>query len=705
MHNLKNQKIQILKNLTSSQTVVYDLETTGLNPYSERIAGVALLFPETGYRAYLGLEHGCLDKRRDKDFKKYKKSTNEYLLTYANYRTSLLNIDYINIDWQEEFKEAWNSNPNKMLWGYNTKFDNHFMENNGYHIGSFVDVMAHVQMVFEDWSKFVTKSGEKGNRELKWQAQYWGLEGASDGEKSLYEALDKWGKLLSDSNKTIAFNGKIAKGNMWRMPSTYVAPYALKDVELTWALAKHLMPIIEQKGHIDLLHDTQQMIMASYILERNGLHVDVEDLKQQEKELKVTTTALEQEVSANYGININSPIQVAQIIGTESANRKVLEVSEHPLASIVLDYRQDKKVLSTYVESWLAKQEQGLVHGVFNPLGTVSGRWSSREPNIQNIPNKRTHLTRCVVPRNKGWKILAVDYKALEMYLASYVAKPFGTTMLKLLANNIDAHSYTKEQANVRGILYGTKTDNQIAELANLVDNSSKAVESHIRFVAKTMNFSLLYGGGKFTLSSLLKISEELASPLVYAWRELYPEFPIANKYYQTLALKVRAYPNGGSPTKMYIETPYGRIRSFHPYPEVGYRKKVTNPITNNILNEIDENLDTEIKEEYAEPSDQWEEYPFRKDMARKGFNNVVQGWGGYITAMSLVELIKELKGYRWIPFAMIHDAIDAEVHPDDLEYIMPIYQKVMTSWDITPKLKIVPSWGDNWLQLEEIQA
>src|SRR5690606_18912335 len=146
--------------------------------------------------------------------------------------------------------------------------------------------------------------------------------------------------------------------------------------------------------------------------------------------------------------------------------------------------------------------DNSYIHPSFNLAGTVTGRWSSSSGtlgqmgNMQNIPSRRFEVKKAVITP-AGWKMGQIDYGQIELRLAAWIAKC--QPMIDMFNSGEDLHAYTMEQMDVRGLLFGGKTADQIvADVGLVVKDGGSAEESvytYCRTLAKTCNFALLYGG------------------------------------------------------------------------------------------------------------------------------------------------------------------------------------------------------------------
>jgi DNA polymerase-1 len=289
------------------------------------------------------------------------------------------------------------------------------------------------------------------------------------------------------------------------------------------ALARRLRPLVA--GDLRRLYDEVDLPLMPVLLrmERAGVRIDTERLRELSARLEGELARLTEEIYALAGtpFNINSPKQLGEVLFERlglrpqgktsktkafSTSADVLEAleGEHPVVQRILDYRQLSKLKGTYIDALpqLLSPEDGRLHTTFNPAGAATGRLSSTEPNLQNIP-VRTEVGReirsCFVPE-PGWVLLSADYSQIE---------------LRLLAH------FSSDAALVEAFLRGedihTRTASEIHGVPPLM------VTPEMRRAAKAVNFGIVYGQTPFGLAQQLGISKEEAKQYIDRYFERYP--------------------------------------------------------------------------------------------------------------------------------------------------------------------------------------
>ena len=349
------------------------------------------------------------------------------------------------------------------------------------------------------------------------------------------------------------------------------APYAAADAACTYALVEKLRPKLLREANapaVDPLWGTENppapldvfeqiempLIPVIAAIEQAGVLIDMAALKQMSFELGEVMAQLEEqtyELSGGYGkFNINSPKQLNDVLfgklglSAEGVRKTTHGFStaadvldnmrgDHPIIGKILDYRELSKLKGTYVDALpaLINPRTGRVHTNYNQAGAATGRLSSSNPNLQNIPI-RTEIGRevrraFIAPA--GMKLLAVDYSQVELRVMAHVSKE--PTLLTAFEQGQDIHATTA--AIVNGI-------------------ALEAVTKEQRIFAKRVNFGLLYGMGAFRLARDSDLTLAQANEFIKTYFE---RLPNVNVYLDTA--KQLAYDMG------YLTTLFGRRRTF----------------------------------------------------------------------------------------------------------------------------------------------
>ncbi len=322
-----------------------------------------------------------------------------------------------------------------------------------------------------------------------------------------------------------------------------------KDISLLLPLYREIEKKIEENGQRSLLYDIEMPLAAVLAdMEIEGCKVDVEGLASYGERLAALENEYRERIFVHAGrkFNVNSPKQLGEVLFDElklpgmkktkngySTNAEILEKLRpyHPIIEDILDYRQVAKLRSTYAEG-LAKNadENGIVHTHFKQTGTATGRLSSTEPNLQNIPIKTElgrEFRRFFVPRDTKNVLIDADYSQIELRILADVAGD--KTMIEAFKNGEDIHTSTASK------VFGV---------------APEAVTPELRKRAKAVNFGIVYGIGDFSLAEDLHISRAHAREYIDSYLANYPAI---DNYLKNI--KRSAYECG------YVTTAFGRRR------------------------------------------------------------------------------------------------------------------------------------------------
>ena len=681
-----------------------------------------------------------------------------YLAYWFKQYSAGVDFENLPIECMEELKSHW-ARPGVTAIFHNARFDLHVLEHDGFpRFERVEDTMILLHTAHEDWSgidvvapytytkkenpelygqwavnaegQLLTRS-QMGRRGLKWQAALANLPGATMGEQGLYAARETFINNLAayiQENIHNPYNDSIryktdskqgtpeqtsrilakldidAKANMWMLPSSETAAYAMLDVVLTWGLREHWLPVIKQWGNEELYeHQNAIAYELCWRMERNGIRLNIDNTRKEIAKVDERINIVSKDFDeALPDVNPFSPVQLRQALNEylglqlTSTDKDALEpLADEYVVSLVLELRKLKKARDTYLKRWLeARDYEGIIHPRMNADGTVAGRLSSgggASGNFQNIPDRGGYTVKnALIPYDKNWVFFAIDYGQLEARLAAWIAEivlpsqgayTVKPTMTELFEAGEDLHTYTSNMADVRSVVYPNMTDEEICDkLGYNLDDTNKTplqiVTEKCRFIGKTMNFGLIYSGGKHMLAKLLKIDEDVAAILVMKWRNLFPAFRMATNFYIAQGTKWRKLPNS-TRRGQYITQPFSkRHRKFQRY--------------------------AEHKVYYEDGKRQW--FNTKEAATRKGFNNIVQGLGGYMCLDAGLEANRLSDDTVLRLFANIHDALDGFVHVDHMHITKGIMD-IMVDWDVRPTLTVnlEGSLDGTWQNMAEV--
>jgi len=300
--------------------------------------------------------------------------------------------------------------------------------------------------------------------------------------------------------------------------------YAVEDADITMQLKAELEPKLISEELVGLFNDVEmKLVQVLSNIEYNGVKINKEFLADYSKELEKMILNKRTEIYTKAGVefNIASPKQVGEVLfdtmkipyrwrktssGQYSTDvEKLNELApNHDIVDDILEYRQYAKLKSTYVDSLplLINKRTGLIHSSFNQARAATGRLSSENPNLQNIPIKNDagrEIRKAFVPRGEDFILLAADYSQIELRLIAEISKE--ENMLSAFQQGLDIH-----KATAAGV-YGVPLDEVTADQ---------------RRNAKTVNFSIIYGAGSTNLSRQLGIKRTEAKELIESYFEQY---------------------------------------------------------------------------------------------------------------------------------------------------------------------------------------
>ena len=475
--------------LEQSALIAIDTETTSLDYTQAQIVGLSFAV-QTGEAAYLPLAH-----------------------TYPKAPTQL------NREIVLEKLRPLLENPNKHKVGQNLKYDYHVLANHGITLQGISDDTMLASYVLD-----------------------------STGKHNLDFLAQKYLNLKTISYEEVA--GKGAKQlNFSEVAIETAAHYAAEDADVCVRLHHALQAKLQAQVELLKLYNTLEMPLLSVLarLERNGVLIDDNLLAHQSMELAHLMMSLEQKAhdEAGHHFNLNSPKQIQTILyeqlqipvikrtpkGQPSTDESVLQelAEEYALPKLIIEHRSLSKLKSTYTDK-LPEQinvKTGRVHTSYHQAVTATGRLSSSEPNLQNIPirSPEGRKIRQAFIAPKGYKIVAADYSQIELRIMAHLASDEG--LITAFSLGEDVHRATA------------------AEVFNVPLSD---VTADLRRKAKAVNFGLIYGMSAFGLAKQLDVSRSDAQTYINAY---FARYPGVKKYMDDT--RILAKEQG------YVETLFGR--------------------------------------------------------------------------------------------------------------------------------------------------
>ena len=346
------------------------------------------------------------------------------------------------------------------------------------------------------------------------------------------------GYCTTKTEELIGPKGK-SQGNMRSVPIEQISEYACEDADITLQLKEVLEKEIENNGIQQLAYEIEMpLVKVLAIMECNGVKIDTEALNNYGKELKKEIIEIEDEIykQAGFQFNISSPKQLGEVLFERlklvekakktktkqySTSEDVLEKlrDEHKIIPKVLEYRSLRKLLSTYIEALprLINEKTGLIHTSYDQAWVATGRLSSKNPNLQNIPireERGREIRKSFIPRNNDNVLLSADYSQIELRLMAHLSED--ESMIEAFKNDEDIHAATA---------------------AKIYSINSEEVTGEMRSRAKTANFGIIYGITDFGLAQRLNIPRADARALIEGYFRTYTK---VSQYMQSSIEKAR---------------------------------------------------------------------------------------------------------------------------------------------------------------------
>lgn len=483
----EEKRQELIKTLLTCMAFSFDTETTGLNPINDELVGMSF---------------------------SYKPSTAIYVPLPVNREEAQKVV--------LEFKEVFEKNDIGKI-GQNIKFDIAFLSGYGVQVeGPFFDTMV---------AHYLLEPDMRHNMDVLAET-YLGYQPMS-------------------IEKLIGKKGKNQK-SMRDVDLGIITEYAAEDADITLQLKIHFEPLLAEKNLLDLFSKVEMpLIRILEEMEGHGVNLDVAALKTFSLELAGSIQELEKQIHDQAGetFNIASPKQLGDILfgkmkisdkpkktksGQFSTGEEILVKleSKHPIIRQILDYRSLTKLKSTYVDSLpeLVNPRDNRIHTSYNQTVAATGRLSSTNPNLQNIPirtEKGREIRKAFVPSDEKHVLFAADYSQVELRIIASMSGD--KAMIHDFNEGIDIHTATASR---------------------VYDIPLEMVDSDMRRNAKTVNFGIIYGISAFGLSERLGISRKESAEIIKNYFDKYSGI----KTYMDNCIE-QARENG------YVETLMGRKR------------------------------------------------------------------------------------------------------------------------------------------------
>ena len=470
----------------------------------------------------------------------------------------------------------------------------------------------------------------------------------------------KQGKNEALLNKAAKERGLDPKADMWKLPAQEVGSYAEKDAELTLKLWQHLKKIIVEDDLQDIFNLETDLFPCLVDMRHLGVRVDIEKANQLKTALAIKEENLIQQIKIDTGVDtqiwaarsiekvfqkLNLPYDRTEKTDSPSFTKNFISKHNNPVVLMIAEARKINKVRTTFIDTILTHEHKGRIHADINQIrsddgGTVTGRFSYSNPNLQQIPARDPEtgpLIRSLFIPEEGCKWGTFDYSQQEPRLVAHYALRFGLPSAQVIAD-----SYLEDPT--------TDFHQIVADMA-FIDRKE----------AKTINLGLFYGMGKAKLQNELNVTKEKSDELFLTYHNKVP-------FVKQLMNKIM----NASQAKGQIKTLLGRRCRFPKYepvlrgsdwgtfvPAEDHERmeelKAMGPFLKDNEDKIITDKDGNKRKNY------WHNNPTRRAFTYKALNKLIQGSAADMTKKAMVNLYKEgILGH-----IQIHDELDFSIESE----------------------------------------
>lgn len=641
----ETQLNHVRKLIYKEDEIALDTETTGVE-WEDVTVGMSLTFPKADIHVYIPYEHVGIDQ---------------------------LERDYVH----KMLKDPLERKGLKVI-AFNSKFDVHMLEKDGIDIrhNIYFDPMVAMHVLNENEPRY-----------------------------GLKPLANKYGKFFGYTDNSLSFDELFSKD-----PQDFIEAdieiatiYACKDTHLTYMLYKWQLKQLEKRPELyDVYFNIEQPITHVAIeMESNGFLMDVEYAHDYGKKLDKRIKELSKTMEENWGdINTNSPKQLSELFyvklkyddpsGKRSTDAKTLEklAKKHKDVEALLEYRDLNKMYTTYVDKLpnLIRTDieeygikgDGRLHGEFNQSGTVTGRFSSESPNLQNVPEGAREMF--VAP--EGRYIIGIDYSQIEPRTLAHMSGDPKFSDPYLSGGDL----YVQIASDVYNIPYENALEADDTYWREHTD-----LPKHPRSLAKVILLAVMYGISPYSLADQLYATPDEAEnfindfymsyPVVREWMDSVVAFVDKNGYVQTLFGRKRRFP--------------GHIQLSKQYHAVADRVKQFNggEIPKNIWKS---DVPYKLKQQF------WNVRKPYSRVERQSVNAVIQGSASDILKRAMINVYKHIKTKHkdWKFLATIHDEILLEIPdtttPEEITEVENIMRET-TQLKVPIKVdtEVMKRWGE----------
>jgi len=605
--NSEERLQEFMELLDEEEVVALDTETTGLD-WVDKTVGFSLTLPKADIHFYVPYAHKTTREQIPRD---------------------------VVMDTVRPYLER----PDLKIVYFNSKFDIHMMDKDNIDLqhNNYFDVYVAMHVLNEN---------EK-SRKLK-------------------DLANKYGKYFGYEDESLTFSELFGKDpkHFIEADLEIASIYACKDTDLTYRFYEFQMELFNNRPALkEVYFDIEKPNTdVSLTMEKEGFEIDLDFAKTYREELEKEVSGLEEEIADNWGdINVNSPKQLKEklfgelgykdISGKGSVAEDVLKelADEREDVQVLLDYREKNKLLSTYIKPLpeMIRQDvpekdlkgDGRLHGQFNQAGTVTGRYSSNNPNLQNIPERARKL----FIAEEGKIFIGLDYSQIEPRTLAHLSE--SDKFRDPYINGGDL--YVQIASDVYDIPYENALEADDTYWREHTD-----LPKHPRKLAKVILLAVMYGISPHGLAPQLGTTEEEAKEFI---NDFYESYPTVREYMD----RVIAFADKNG----YVRTMFGRKRRFIGHPEQAKKYKSIR--------------DKVVRRLGYEPDNPWAEkdlpYNLRKSffyerldyekVERMSVNSVIQGSAGDILKMAMRDVHEYLKDKDgWNIISTIHDEMMFEI-------------------------------------------
>lgn len=623
--------LELLSLIINEEIIAVDTETTGVEVFGKDVVvGISLTLPKADYHCYIPVRHSVEDIQLKPEivFKHLKRALED-----------------------ERIKKVM----------HNSKFDVHMLRKEGIEVqGLWCDTMVAMHLLNEDEPSFALKN-----------------------------LATKYGKYFGFEDKSMTYEELFGKGGFENTPLDIGTVYACKDTHLTYKFYTWIMEQFDRLPQLKELYFNIELPITNICIsmEKEGFLIDLNFAEEYKKELVEEIAVLDRNIKEGFGdININSNQQLQRVIYEEwgvpdeykgsvdaSTLKNILqkhgEIEQVKYIKDLLKYRELNKLLTTYIEPLPNKiASDGRLHGSFNQSATVTGRFASNNPNLQNLPYPARAMF--IAPKDKI--IIGSDYSQIEPRFLSHISQD-----MDFMGAYIEGRDLYSEIAS--------KTFKQPIEECG--DGSVW------RKKAKVVLLGTMYGISSLSLAEQFNLSKEEAEQI---YTDFYDSYPTMKQWFEST--------NAHADEFGFVQTAMGRKRRFLGHTEVAKKFKVIHGRMARKLKKEKFNIWEEYRNKkvtYSEAKAYQEVAGEYNRVARQSINAVIQGSSADIMKKAMVDIYNHLKtkGDDWHILATIHDEVLIEIPatatPEEILEIAEIQRKaVPLSVPMKCDVEVSAVWG-----------